>query len=170
MMRCRMLVALLALCLNACAYHLVGQGDGGVPDVIPQGATHFRIVQSRQADEALQRMLSAFLQDKVALMVADTVQDDAHVLVVHIEQEKETWAATSFDANGVANQYRLSFLAQVSLMYQGKEQWRSSLPAISGDVFAAGGAVSIEVQRASLKTSLRQQWLRRLKQQMQSGF
>ena len=170
MMRSRALVVLFALCLNACAYHLVGQGGGGISDVIPQGVTHFRVLQSGQEDEEVQRILSVFFQDKAGLAIADKTCDDAQVLMVHIEQDKETWSATSFDVNGVANQYRLSFLAQISLVYRGKEVWRSSLPVVSGDVFAAGGAVSIETQRASLQTSLRQQWLQRLHQQMQSGF
>ena len=160
---------LCLLGLNACAYHLVGQ-SGGTLDVIPQGAQQFRVLQAGNADMDLQRMVSASWEQETDLSAADAMHDDAHVLEVRIEQEQETWAATSFDATGVANQYRLRFSAQVSLVYQGKEQWHSTLPEVSGDVFAAGGAVSIEAQRTALRTSLRKQWLRNLNQQMRSGF
>jgi len=112
---------------------------------------------------------SAFLERTGLLLVhADEANDTT--LTVYLEHGQENLQATSFDASGVANQYRLTISGNIRVLYQGEERWKSGQVSVQGDVFATGSVVAIEAERESLAKSLRKSWIQTVIQKMYSGF
>ncbi len=160
--------AACALLLSACGYHLVGQG--GTSDIVPKDAVALQ-VQMLSGDDALLAVAEEALAQRMALPLLKQGNElNDGVLEVYIEHAQESMVATSFDASGVANQYRLTISGNMRILYQNKERWQSGVMAVQGDVFATGDAVAIEAQRESVAKSLRIEWVQKVLQRMYSGF
>ncbi|MBL1353196.1 MAG: hypothetical protein COA61_007705 [Zetaproteobacteria bacterium] len=162
-------IATCALWLSACGYHLVGQG--GISDIVPKDALALQVKMLAGDDARLLAVAEKSLVQRTSLPLlkqGDEATDG--VLDIYIEHAQESMNATSFDASGVANQYRLTISGKMRVLYQGKERWQSGAVAVQGDVFATGGAVVIEAQRESVAKSLRRQWVQQALQRMYSGF
>jgi len=161
--------AACALILSACGYHLVGQG--GTSDVVPNDAVAVQVQMLSGDDARLLAVAEKSLVQRMALPLLKQGDETTDaVLHVYMEHVQETMNATSFDASGVANQYRLTISGKMRVLYQDKERWQSGVVAVQGDVFATGGAVVIEAQRESVAKSLRRQWIQQVLQSMYSGF
>lgn len=166
-MRALFLMCGLILGLNACGYHLVGQGEGS--GVIPKDASQLVVVASANAG----KLLTVFRQKlgqsgDIAVVNMDEAMDDA--IVIRMEGVSETMAASAFDASGLANQYRVTISASLRVLQSGKELWKSESINTSGDVFAAGGAVAIEAQKQRVLQSLRDEWAQKALGRLRSGF
>jgi len=159
---------ILLLALTSCGYHLVGQGEG----VIPKSATQLWVVSVGGGDA--NRLLPilvrrSLLQREHLTWVSDDNISDTTV-EIRLENMSEALVATAFDAAGLASQYRLTVSGSARMVYRGKEVWHSDAIAVGGDIFAAGGVVAIESQRAEMGQRLRQQWADLMVRQMYSTF
>ncbi len=164
----RRISLMLMLLLSACGYHLAGQGDK-LPEATPTVVV--------QADNALgTRSLFAILQqlgnDSTHRFVTDdkSKDDSRSQLVVH--QMRESLLTQGFDANGIANQYRLELHGEL-LLRSSKENdptWRSGDIAVHGEVYASGGPAAIEANRNQVRQQLITHWVARAIRRLRSGF
>jgi len=160
--------AACVLMLSACGYHLVGQGNSS--EAVPSTADSLWVQMLNSHDDALLNVAQRALLERTGLQLAHPDEPSATLLTIYIEHAQENLQVTSFDASGVANQYRLTISGNIRVLYQGEERWQSGQVSVQGDVFATGGAVAIEAQRESLAKSLRKSWVEQVMRQMYSGF
>jgi len=161
-------VATCVLWLSACGYHLVGQGN--TSNAVPETAKLLQVQLLNSHNDALLMVAQRALLERTGLALAHSDEPNPTLLTVYIEQAQERLQATSFDASGVANQYRLTLSGSVRTFYQGEERWQSGVISVQGDVFATGGAVAIEAQREAVAKSLRQAWVEKVMRRMYSNF
>jgi hypothetical protein len=99
------------------------------------------------------------------------VADDGHgEAELRLEAVSETFKPVAFDAEGVANTYRLTLTGRISIWRDGGYIWRSGLFSVHEDVFAVGGPASIEASRARMSRDLRRLWVSEAWLKLSSGF
>ncbi len=163
------LILLGAIFLSGCGYHLVGYGDdmGAIPadvrtvSLIVQGAS------DRQVGPMLKKGLSS--SSYAWLAPEDVIDQRAHANL-RVNISPVTFRPSSFDASGVATQYRMIFSGSVVLERQEGAVWQSGVIQRQGDVYVTGGPASIEAFRQELLEDLRQAWLQDLLGRLRSGF
>jgi len=160
--------AACVLMLSACGYHLVGQG--GDSQVLPQSADGLQLQLIASGDHALLASTTSAFLERTGLFLVHADEANDTTLTVYLEHAQENLQATSFDASGVANQYRLTISGNIRVLYQGEERWESGQVSVQGDVFATGGVVAIEAERESLAKSLRKSWVEQVMRRMYSSF
>lgn len=157
----------LMLGLNACGYHLVGQGKGS--GVIPKDASQVVVVATANAGKLLTVFRQKLAQSgDIPVVNMNEAMDDA--IVIRMEHVSETMTGSAFDASGLANQYRVTVSASLRVLKSGKELWKSESINTSGDVFATGGAVAIEAQKQRVSQALRDEWAQKALGRLRSGF
>jgi len=163
--------ALLSLLLVSCGYHLAGHGDAGL---IPTNSKQMVVVAAGGDQASLLPELKKALQQglNLALVSREEVRKEAHddTIEVRIEQSRESFVSSSFDASGIANQYRLTLSGMVRVWQAGKEIWVSEALSQTGDVFATGDTVAIEAQKERVAESLRKAWAQKIVGRLRSGF
>jgi len=160
---------MLAIGLNACGYHLVGQGGGS--GVIPPDATQI-VIYSGQDNVKLTQLFRQKLAQSSELPVL-RLQDataDENTVEIRIEHIAENMTASAFDTSGIANQYRVSVSASLRVLQAGKTLWESEAIIVSSDVFATGGAVAIEAQKERVVQALHDEWTQKAQGRLRSGF
>jgi len=165
------LSALLSVLFVSCGYHLAGHGDAGL---IP-AHTKQMVVVATGGDQAklLPELKQALWRGlNLELVNRNDVRKEANndTIEVRVEQSRESFVSSSFDASGIANQYRLTLSGMVRVLQSGKEIWASELLSKASDVFASGDAVAIEAQKARVAESLRQAWAQKIIGRLRSGF
>jgi outer membrane lipopolysaccharide assembly protein LptE/RlpB len=158
----------LMLLLSACAYHLVGQGDGR--GIIPANAEQVVVMVVGRDDGGLKDAFTQVFKQSFDIPVAHDDKVDKDAVEVRLESVSEALIATAFDTSGIAKQYRLSISASARVLQSGKEIWVMQNMAVSADVFATGGSAEIEAQKVSVAKSLREEWSRKAVARLRSGF
>jgi len=164
-MRTLFVTCLLMLTLNACGYHLVGQGEGS--GAIPDNASQVVVIGNTGKLLALFRQKLLQSSDVPVVNMKEAMDDAIQIRVEHIS---ETTTVSAFDASGIANQYRVTVSASLRILQSGKELWKSGVISTSGDVFATGGAVAIEAQKERVLQDLRDEWAQKALGRLRSGF
>ncbi len=162
----------LVLILTSCGYHLVGQGESAV---IPEGVTSASL---EAAPNALGKTLLADLRvqwlQRESLPSLESGGGQHHV-VLRIENPSEAFTPVSFDASGLAIQYRLSVSGSLNMYQNNSLIWQSGAVSASADIFGDASALtnnpaSIEAEREALKEQMYQQWAQDALARLQSGF
>ncbi len=160
-------VLIFMLTLNACGYHLVGQG--GDSGVIPDDATQIVVLATGGDGKLLSRFRQKLAQSgDVPVVSSSKATDDA--VEVRMEHVSESMTASAFDASGIANQYRVTIAASLRVLQSGKELWVSDVVSVSGDIFVVGGAVAIEANKERVSEALRDEWVQKALGRLRSGF
>lgn len=170
-MKSLLLTCVLILGLNACGYHLVGQGEDS--GVIPKDASQVAIIAAANAGKLSSVFRQKLVQSgDIPVVNIDQVMDDAtsHAVEIRMEQVSEAMTVSAFDTSGIANQYRVTISGSLRVLQSGKELWVSESIRVSGDVFATGGAVAIEAQKERVLQSLRDEWSQKALARLRSGF
>jgi len=159
---------LLALSLGSCGYHLVGHGDG-TGGAIPADVKAISLVGN--ADAALLSQLRQHLQsDRYAIIDAKDIDNLATHAMLHINISPLRFTPSTYDASGIATQYRMIYTGSLMLVKEGKTIWQSGAISSQGDVYVAGGPTSIEASRERLLQDLHKQWLSDAVGRIRSGF
>jgi len=155
------------LVLNACGYHLVGQGsDGGA---IPADVSTISVTGN--AKPALLSLLRQRLQsDRYSIVGANAVNDQTRHVTVYINMAPLVFTPSAYDRSGLATQYRMTFTGSLRVDRNGDTLWQSGPVQRQGDVFVTGGPTSIEASRQRLEKDLRKQWLGDAVGRLRSGF
>jgi len=161
---------LLVVLLTSCGYRLVGQG--GDTGVIPAEVTTLSV----QGSNAVARGLAPGLRQQLArseryrvVYGKEAVDDAAHALL-RIDRASESFVPSSYDASGIATQYRMQLSAAVRIYRTGKLFWESGAISVAGDVFVAGGPASIESSRERIRQDLQKEWVQKVMARIRSGF
>jgi len=112
----------------------------------------------------LRRYISDHAEDYA---VVDSGPADAEI---RLEAVNETFTPAAFDAQGVANTYRLALSGKISIWRDGSQIWQSGSFSVHDDVFAVGGRASIEASHDRLGADLRRLWIREAWLKLSSGF
>ncbi|MBL4760737.1 MAG: hypothetical protein JKY80_07805 [Mariprofundaceae bacterium] len=158
---------ILALLLNACGYHLVGQGGGS--GVIPEDATQVVVMATGNSGKLL-RVFRQKMAQTGDVPIVSSKDADSDAVEIRMEQVSESMTASAFDASGIANQYRVTVSASLRVLQSGKELWKSEVLSVSGDVFVSGGAVAIEAHKERVLEALRDEWVQKALGRLRSGF
>jgi len=171
LMRKLCMSALLSLLFASCGYHLAGHGDAGL---IPANTKQMVVVATGGDQAKLLPELKQALRQGLNLesVNREDVRKESFddTIEVRVEQSSESFVSSSFDASGIANQYRLTLSGMVRVLQSGKEIWASEALSQTGDVFATGDAVAIEAQKERVAESLRQAWAQKIVGRLRSGF
>jgi len=163
----RRIVVLTALCLtlalNACGYHLAGQGRG----VMPEDVSIVNVIGTDVSAHDILPAWRRYVSDHARGFMVGEDNADAELRVGAIS---ETFSPVSFDASGVAITYRLSRSGSISLWRKDVRVWSSGAISVQGDVYAVGGPTSIEASRTRLRRDLDRQWIREAWLKLSSGF
>jgi len=164
------LPAMTALILGACGYHLVGHGDGA--GAVPADVTTVSVEATGAIGNSLARALKREMAGNphYQVVAAADVDDEASHAVIRIEQVSESFAASAYDASGLATQYRMTITANVRLFRAGTVLWESGAISKSGDVFTAGGPTGIESSRERIRKDLQKEWTLAAWARISSGF
>ncbi len=166
-MRGLLLGFILALFLNACGYHLVGQG--GDAGVIPEDATQVVVMATGNSGKLL-RVFRQKLVQSGDVPIVSSKDADSDAVEIRMEHVSESMSASAFDAAGIANQYRVTISGSLRVLQSGKELWASEVISVSGDVFVSGGAVAIEAHKERVSEALRDEWVQKALGRLRSGF
>jgi len=172
-LRGTLLAVLLALALNSCGYHMVGHGDGA-GGAIPADVTLLSLAGN--AKPAVLVALRQRLQsDRYAIVEANGVEanttgDETTFAMLYVTVSPLVFTPSTFDATGIATQYRMIFSGSLLLERQGETIWQSGMVQRQGDVFVSAEPTSIEASRERLLADLRKQWLSDAIGRIRSGF
>ncbi|MDX8381545.1 MAG: hypothetical protein R8M14_05480 [Ghiorsea sp.] len=163
----------LSLSLNACGYHLVGQGESSV---ILKGVTTASL--SNNAGMNGQMLLSELRQRWIQNSSLPTLEEDEsgkQHIIMRVENATETFTPVAFDSSGLAIQYRLSVLGVLNMYQENTLIWSSSLVSSSADIFGDASALannptSIEAEKETLVEQLREKWAQDSLARLLSGF
>jgi len=158
----------LLLALASCGYHLVGHGDsaGGA---IPADVKAISLVGNADA-KLLSQLRQRLQSDRYAIIDAKDIHDLAAHAMLHINITPLSFTPSTYDASGIATQYRMVFSGSFMLVREGKTIWQSGAISRQGDVFVTGGPTSIEASRERLLKDLHKQWLSDAVGRIRSGF
>jgi len=170
----RGLLAMLLLCLlSSCGYHLVGHGDGA-GSAVPADVTLLGL-----AGNAKPALLSSLRQrlrsDHYAIVdgngvEANKTENEDNFAMLYISIAPLVFTPSTYDAAGLATQYRMVFSGSLLIERQGETIWQSGLIQRQGDVFVSAEPTSIEASRERLLRDLRKQWLSDAIGRIRSGF
>lgn len=158
----------LSLLMTSCGYHLVGQGAA---TVIPSEVltAHLSSQAGVEYQALLKQLKISWGQRKNLPVLQDTTSLVNHI-TLRIEQATESFVPVTFDAAGLAIQYRLQVRAVLNMYQEHDLLWGSGAVMVSGDVFGDVNPSAIEAERAELLENLRQQWAKEAMNRLQSGF
>lgn len=155
--------------LSGCGYHLVGYGDdaGAIPTDVRTVSLTVRGAYDQQVEPMLKQALSS--ERYRWLAPQDVLDQNAHANL-RVNIFPVTFSPSSFDASGVATQYRMVFSGAVVVERHDGVVWQSGVIRRQGDVYVAGGPASIEAFRQQLLEDLRQEWIQDILGRLRSGF
>ncbi|MDQ6969007.1 MAG: adenosylmethionine-8-amino-7-oxononanoate aminotransferase [Mariprofundus sp.] len=164
---------LMSVSLTGCGYHLVGHGDdeGGA---IPADVQLLALVSN--AEPGLLVQLRQRLQsDRYAIVEVNGLEankpaNEAHFAILQVNIAALSFTPSTYDAGGIATQYRMIFSGSLLLEKQGQTIWRSGLIQRQGDVFVSSEPTGIEASRERLLADLSKQWLSDAVGRIRSGF
>jgi len=173
-MRLAVLLCLcLSLSLNACGYHLVGQGKSSV---IPNSVTSANLTTNAgmKGKVLLSELRQRWLQNS-SLPTLDEEDSGKNHIIIRIENASETFTPVAFDSSGLAIQYRLSVLGMLNMYQENTLIWSSGIVSSSADIFGDASALannptSIEAEKETLVEQLREKWAQDSLARLLSGF
>lgn len=167
-------LAMLLLCLlSSCGYHLVGHGDGA-GSAVPADVTLLGLAGN--AKPGLLNSVRLRLQSDHYAIVdgngveANKTENEDNFAMLYINIAPLVFTPSTYDAAGLATQYRMVFSGSLLIERQGKTIWQSGLIQRQGDVFVSAEPTSIEASRVRLLRDLRKQWLSDAVGRIRSGF
>jgi len=168
-----LMAVLLALALHGCGYHLVGHGDSS------SGAIPADVKLLSLAGNAQPAILLALRQrlhsDRYAIVDSNGIEanktaNEATFAMLHINTAPLQFTPSTFDAAGLATQYRMIISGSLLLERQGETIWQSGTIQRQGDVFVSAEPTSIDASRKRLLRDLRKQWVSDAVGRIRSGF
>ncbi len=168
-----LMAVLLALLLNGCGYHLVGHGDG-VGGAIPNDVQMLSLAGNAKP-ELLAQLRQRLQSDRYAIVdangeEANKPENAASFVMLQVNMQPLIFTPSTFDASGIATQYRMIISGSLLLERQGETIWRSGLIQRQGDVFVSAEPTAIEASRERLLKDLSRQWLSDAVGRIRSGF
>jgi len=155
------------LILGACGYHLVGHGGGS--GAIPADVKTVSISGNMDAT-LLSRLRQRLHSERYAIVKAGSAVDRSQHASIEVSISPLIFIPSTFDINGIATQYRMTFSGSITIQHHDKTVWQSGAIQRQGDVFVTGGPTSIEASRQRLQQDLSKQWLNDVIGRLRSGF
>jgi len=168
-MRFTLLVSLyLSLYLNACGYHLVGQGKSLVMPASVVSAS-LESTSNQEGKPLLRELRILWEKNEYLPPLQDEEFSQKHV-VMRVEQSSQSFHAIAFDASGIALQYRLQLSASLNMYQEGNLIWQSGLVSVAANMYEASDPSVVEAEKTKLTAQLQQQWANQVMASLQSGF
>jgi len=155
----------LCLLLSSCGYHMMGKGNG----VVPEDVQLVRIIGAGGHDRFLEKMQTYLLGNASYNVVsaADEVMADTEI---HIGRLAESMSPISFDANGITTVERMTLSGDISLWRNNERIWTGGSVSVYEDVNVSSGPAAIESTKRRIRSDLESQWIRQAWLKLSSDF